>query len=438
MFRAIALSSQIVTFSTQMHRLNIPTAAIGHFNAWKLPDYPGIQDYRGHIRHASNWDPNFDPTGKTIATIGNGASGIQVTTALQPLVRRLDHYARSPTWIAGSFAGDERTVEPKYYSEAQLKDFGDPSKYLEFRKNFESTYWKRFGVLFKNNPMNEKLKEDFKQLMAQRLSKKPELLKYIVPDFSPHCRRLTPGPGYLEAISEPNVEFIPTPIERFTAHGIQTVDGKIRDVDAVICATGANTDFAPPFSIKASGLDLKTAWKPTGEFGFPLTYLGACTPGFPNLFFINGPNASGFSGTIPHSVENQITYIARILRKISSQGISTIAPSEAATLEFVEYCDAFFPTTVLSEDCKSWSNGGVAGARIHGHWPGSAAHVNQVRREPRWEDFVYGYTNKRNRFAYFGNGWTKKEEVEGSDLTSYLKKHGTVDLREYHESWFDL
>jgi cation diffusion facilitator CzcD-associated flavoprotein CzcO len=52
--------------------------AIGLFNDWKFPDYPGLEDYKGHLRHSSNWDPNFDPTGKRIAVIGNGASGIQV------------------------------------------------------------------------------------------------------------------------------------------------------------------------------------------------------------------------------------------------------------------------------------------------------------------------------------------------------------------------
>lgn len=80
--------------------MDVLITAIGHFDAWKLPDYPGISDYKGHLRHSSNWDERFDPKGKRIATIGNGASGIQVTTALQKVASRLDHYARNPTWIA--------------------------------------------------------------------------------------------------------------------------------------------------------------------------------------------------------------------------------------------------------------------------------------------------------------------------------------------------
>lgn len=77
--------------------------AIGHFNEWKLPDYPGIKEFRGPLFHSSNYDPAFDPKGKRVATIGNGASGIQVTTELQKLADHVDHYTRNRTWIAGSF-----------------------------------------------------------------------------------------------------------------------------------------------------------------------------------------------------------------------------------------------------------------------------------------------------------------------------------------------
>lgn len=74
--------------------------AIGHFNEWKLPEYPGISSFKGHLRHSSNWDPAFEPAGKRVAVIGNGASGVQVVPNLQKIVAHLDHYARSSTWIA--------------------------------------------------------------------------------------------------------------------------------------------------------------------------------------------------------------------------------------------------------------------------------------------------------------------------------------------------
>jgi len=412
--------------------------ALGRFNAWRLPNYPGLTDFKGVLRHTSNWDPSFDPTDKTVAVIGNGASGIQVVPNLQKVAKKVDHYARSKTWIATSWAGDERTFEAQPYSAEQLKEFEDPKKYLEFRKQLESKYWRNFDSLFIGSEANNQKRNEFIEVMRKRTAKNPELIDTLVPDFSPNCRRLTPGPGYLESLAEPNVEFIQTPIKRFTETGIETEDGKHREVDAIFCATGANVDMVPPFSIRANGQDLRQAWKPGGLYGWPYSYLGLAVPGFPNLFHVHGPHGTGPSGTIPHAVEVQLTYYAKVLRKVSSQGIKTITPSKQATDDFVEYADAFFPKTVFADDCSSWYNGGKAGQRIHGIWPGSASHVTIVRREPRWEDWEYEYiSDSGNRFAYFGNGYTQQEQDPSYDITSYLKLP-EVDLRDLHERWWDI
>lgn len=221
-----------------------------------------------------------------------------------------------------------------------------------------------------------------------------------------------------------------------------TVDGEERHVDAIICATGANVDFAPPFPmVNEKGVDLSKAWRPEGEFGFPYSYLGFATPGFPNLIHLHGPNAHGAAGTITHSIETQIGYIAKLLRKVRTQGIRTVMPSKAATDDFLTYCDAFFPRTNLSSNCSSWANGRRPGARIHGLWPGSQSHVTIVRREPRWEDWEYEYVRPENRFAYWGNGWTKKELEGTGSMTDFLKREaltGELDLRDLHERWWDL
>ena len=255
---------------TYSEEFDVVIAAIGRFNAWKLPEYPGIESYTGRLRHASNWDPDFNPQGKSVAVIGNGASGIQVVANLQKMVSRLDHYARSPTWIAGSFAGEGegRKLEPSYYSPETLRSFEDPAVYLEFRKKFEGKFYGRFETILRGSEGNRKLREEFKTSMAERTKDKPELLEHILPDFSPNCRRLTPGPGYLEALTQPNVNFIRTPIAEFRTDEIVTTDGVARKVEAVICCTGANSDILPPFPITVPGTgSLQDAWTPD-----PYTY----------------------------------------------------------------------------------------------------------------------------------------------------------------------
>jgi hypothetical protein len=145
------------------------------------------------------------------------------------------------------------------------------------------------------------------------------------------------------------------------------------------------------------------------------------------------------SGSIIYSLEVQLTYYAKILRKVSQQGIKSIVPSKKATDDFISYSDAYFAKTVLSDNCSSWFNGGRPGGRIHGIWPGSAAHLATARREPRWEDWEYEYlAPSGNVFAYLGNGMTEKELDAESDMTNYLKAAGTVDVRDLHESWWSI
>ncbi|KAI0907693.1 4-hydroxyacetophenone monooxygenase [Ustulina deusta] len=411
--------------------------AIGRFNAWRLPNYPGLNDFRGLLRHASHYEPTFDPNGKRIAVIGNGASGIQLVSNLQKHVGHLDVYARNKTWISASFSGDETSIEPIKISPELRATFKDPNKYLEFRKNVEGTYWRGIESLLKGSESNREARENFVKILKERLAKKPDLVDKLKPDFSPHCRRLTPGPGYLEALTEDHVDYIQTPIKRFTENGIETIDGRIREVDAIFCATGANVDSVPPFSIWAGDKDLTQLWR---EGGYPYTYLGLGTPGFPNLGFLLGPHGGGRSGTVPHSVEVQVAFFAKLLRKVSREGIKTIQPSKKAADEFVDYADAFFGKTVLSENCSSWYNSGKPGSRVHGLWPGSGAHLTQILREPRWEDWEYEYlTQTGNRFAwYFGKGYTIKELDPNADMTPYLQDPEKIDIRDLHESWWNL
>lgn len=354
------------------------------------------------------------------------------------VVRR--HAATAPaTGKASSWAGDERIFETQPYPKEQLKSFKDPDTYLVFRKDLEERYWRRFRAMIRGSPENAGMRELYIDIMKKRAAEKPELLDGLIPDFAPHCRRLTPGPGYLESLTKENIELVKIPIERFTPTRIQTKDGRRYDFDAILCATGANTDLVPRFPIKSRGVDLSIAWKPGDKGGFPYTYLGMATSGFPNLFFLAGPNATGPTGSVPQGVETALTYFAKAIRKASSQGIKALAPSKEATDDFVDYCDAFFPTTVLTDKCASWNNGGVPGQRTHGLWPGSGAHMTIVEREPHWEDWEYERENKDNRFAYFGNGFTQVETDENADVTSYLRAPGKgVDLRDLHESWWDV
>ena len=66
-------------------------------------------------------------------------------------------------------------------------------------------------------------------------------ISIFTPDFSPGCRRATPGVSYHKAIQEDNVDVIRSGVQRMTETGLVDMDGTHREYDAVIFATGYNT-----------------------------------------------------------------------------------------------------------------------------------------------------------------------------------------------------
>lgn len=89
-------------------------------------------------------------------------------------------------------------------------------------------------MCMKHSKTQKQVREDCEQHMRRSLAKKPELVELLVPSFGVGCRRITPGPGYLEALCQDNVNVVQQRIIAADETGITSADGVHRDVDAII------------------------------------------------------------------------------------------------------------------------------------------------------------------------------------------------------------
>jgi cation diffusion facilitator CzcD-associated flavoprotein CzcO len=71
---------------------------------WKWPNINGLHDFRGKICHTADYDTSIDLDGKTVAVIGIGSSGIQITSTIAAQTKQMYTWVRSPTWITAGFA----------------------------------------------------------------------------------------------------------------------------------------------------------------------------------------------------------------------------------------------------------------------------------------------------------------------------------------------
>ena len=71
----------------------------GVLNNWKWPDLAGLHDFKGRLVHSAAYDESLDLTGKRVAVVGTGSSGIQIVAAVQKQAEKLYTWVRSPIWI---------------------------------------------------------------------------------------------------------------------------------------------------------------------------------------------------------------------------------------------------------------------------------------------------------------------------------------------------
>lgn len=115
--------------------------------------------------------------------------------------------------------------------------------------------------------------------MAGLVGNNPDLVEKVVPDFAMGCRRLGLGEDFLKALNTPKVTLAGSQIEAFTESGVRCEDGALHDFDVVICATGFDVSFRPPFDIIGrDGRSLSNDWEKDPE-----AYLALAASGYPNF-----------------------------------------------------------------------------------------------------------------------------------------------------------
>jgi len=422
----VITTKNLVTLEESTNECDLYIPATGFLNAWKWPEIEGIHDFKGIKEHSAHWQkPVSELKGKRIAVIGNGSSAIQIIPQLAPDSVHLDTYIRGPTWIALPFAGEEAVKRNptggnfQFTSEELAKFAQDKDFYKQYRLDLENELNSVHEATIKDSPMQMGARAAFKTMMQEKLSKKKEVADFLIPTFPVACRRLTPGPNYLETLASEKVDVITTHIKKITETGIEDKDGVHREYDVIVCATGFDTSFKPryPF-IGRRGVDLRKKWAEQ-----PNAYLALAVDEFPNCFMIPGPNSGVGSGSLLVIFERQVDYMIKVLQKMQREQVKTIEVKKEICDDWSDYIDAYFEKTVYSEKCRTWYKGGKEEGRVMGLWPGSCLHAVKALESPRWEDYnMTSALSQKNRLAWLGNGWTQLEKNKDGNRAFYLEQ----------------
>jgi cation diffusion facilitator CzcD-associated flavoprotein CzcO len=296
---------------------------LGPLNRPQIPDFKGLDTFKGKVFHSSNWDYSYDLTGKRVAVIGTGASAIQFVPEIVDKVSTLHLFQRTAPWIIPKFDAEHSDFTKSLFT-----------KFPFFLRAYrELIFWMNelIGLSFMGNETIGKLVKYQANSHINKQVKDPTLREIVRPNYRIGCKRILVSNDYYPAIQKPNVQIVTDGIVEIKEHSIIDKTGKEIEIDTIILGTGFYAAEYPEKFIKnykVSGLGDKNLFQEWTQKGFE-AYKGTTINGFPNLAFVLGPNTGLGHNSVVHMMESQVNYILKyyeILKKLPLKNYLNIKP----------------------------------------------------------------------------------------------------------------
>jgi cyclohexanone monooxygenase len=365
-------------------------AAVGSLSAANTPEFPGADSFAGESYHTGHWPHRkVDFTGKRVAVIGTGASGVQAIPVIAAEASDLTVFQRTANYILparnGPIAPEIRAAREAGFE--TIRDritnniFGLDYQPLEkgalesSDEEIERELMKRwndggFGVwvgayldMFYDDEANAKVRK----FLAARIREKvndPATAELLVPKGYPFgVKRVPLDSGYFETFNSPHVHLVDVasnPVAAITPTGLRLADGAhYGEFDAIVYATGFDALTAPFTKIDfrgRGGASLKNKWT-----AGPRTYLGLMSAGFPNLFTITGPQSPSVLSNMPVSIQQHVEFVARIITEMVQRDAVTVEPLHKAEDAWVTHNQEVAEATLFTKAATWYMGANIPG-----------------------------------------------------------------------------
>lgn len=355
--------------------------ALGPLSAPTMPNYEGVDSFRGEAYQASIWPKeqvSFE--GKRVAVIGTGSSGVQLVQEISKTAKELTVFQRTPNWCAPLHNSKIDKEEMQRLRQGYLTMFEkcaespgcfihkpDPRRTFDVSAEEREAFWESlysapgFGIwmgnfrdAFIDPAANEALSDFIARKIRQRVNDPKVADKLIPKNHGFGTRRVPLETNYYEAYNQPNVKLVDVneePIRRITPQGVETSAGE-HEFDMIVYATGFDplTGSFDRIDIRGEGgLRLKEVW----ENG-PKTFLGIFIAGFPNMLMVAGPHMA--LGNAPRGIEFGVEWVSDLLKYAYERGVTRIDATTDSMNSWHEYVSGL-GTELLASKIDSWMTG---------------------------------------------------------------------------------
>jgi cyclohexanone monooxygenase len=324
-------------------------SAAGALSEPRLPDLAGLGSFAGPVFHSARWRHDVDLTGRRVAVVGTGASAVQIVPEIAPLVQHLDVYQRTAPYVIPR--------ADRAYSRLERRALEHlPAVRKAYRTGI---YWGREALVpgFVSHPALAAPARALAMANLRRGINDPVLRERVRPTYTIGCKRILVSNDWYPALSRANVDLVTDRLAEVTSSGVVTCDDTgrrtRRRTDVIVVATGFSASD-PPIAgrvVGSDGLSLAEHFDADGM----QAYKGATVHGFPNFFFIVGPNTALGHSSMVFMIESQVAYVVEACRAMRAGGIAAVEPTARDQQRWNEDLQRRLRRTVWNTGgCSSW------------------------------------------------------------------------------------
>ncbi|MGA6222082.1 flavin-containing monooxygenase [Streptomyces umbrinus] len=399
------------------HTARYVVSGVGVLSVPKSPEFTGVDSFEGELYRTSSWPHEpVDFTGKRVAVIGTGSTGIQVIQEVAKEAAHLTVFQRSPAYAAPLGNGPVDPAQRRWNADhhAELRA-GSRQRFIgvpydlatgpalaatpQERREIFDKYYDRGGfpllvstftdILF-SKEANDTIAEYVRERIRERVED-PATAELLTPTDHPYGSKRPPfETDYYEVYNRPNVDLVDVrkaPIEAITPTGVRTSDGS-GDFDVIILATGFDAITAPQVMLNVTGRDGVTLAEKWADG--PTSLLGSQVAGFPNFFMIVGPQSTAVFYNAPLAIEDAVDFTAGAIARVEAEGAKTIEPTPEAERIWGELCAGILDLTLIPQAEKAWWLGGNIAGKARGAYMfvGGAPLYRAIQAEVAQRDYA--------------------------------------------------
>jgi cyclohexanone monooxygenase len=321
---------QLHSDSGEVFEFDVVISAMGNQHTAQYPDVPGIETFNGDSWHSTAWNHDISLAGKRVAVVGSAASAVQIVPEVAKVAGQLSVLQRSPNWIMA------RGRKP--YSQSKRARFARFPVLMRMLRKGQKFL---MSFVYQATTLGHKRMDDFEKTARKFLEKSvadPQLRKVLTPDSHWGCKRGLVSDDFYPALQRDNVELIPSGVREITPGGLITSDGRELQLDVILYCTGYKIlDYDRIEVIGKNGQSLAAAM---GDK--PQAHKGIAKPGFPNYFFVIGPNGLVLNVSYFISAELNVKSIVGLLAEKQDQGVKAIEVKAEASKSYNDWLASQF------------------------------------------------------------------------------------------------